>query len=101
MAWPDAPSPYTWGHISWDADGGLNYLRCSAPPVTEALNRGLPTGSPEAFSRAGEEALKTGCWLNVADVDDFMVAQPWLKGVEESHVVTNPNSLRLAGLSVG
>lgn len=69
--------------------------------MTEALNRGLPTGSPEAFSRAGEEALKTGCWLNVADVDDFMVAQPWLKGVEESHVVTNPNSLRLAGLSVG
>jgi len=101
VAWPDAPSPYTWGHISWDPDGGLNYLGCSAPPVTEALKRGLPNGSPEAFSQAGEEALKTGCWLNVADVDDFMVAQPWLKGVEESHVVTNPNSLRLAGLSVG
>ena len=26
LGWPDAPSPYTWGHISWDADGGLNYL---------------------------------------------------------------------------
>ena len=24
--WPDAPSPYTWGHISWDNDGGINYL---------------------------------------------------------------------------
>jgi peptide/nickel transport system substrate-binding protein len=101
LAWPDAPSPYTWGHISWDADGGLNYLGCSAPPVTEALARGLPDGSPDAFSQAGLEALKTGCWLNVADVDDFMVAQPWLKGVEQSHVVTNPNTLRLAGLSVG
>lgn len=22
LGWPDAPSPYTWGHISWDADGG-------------------------------------------------------------------------------
>jgi peptide/nickel transport system substrate-binding protein len=101
LVWPDAPSPYTWGHISWDADGGLNYLGCSAPAVTEALARGLPTGSDDAFSQAGEEALKTGCWLNIADVNDFMVAQPWLKGVEQAHVITNPNSLRLAALSVG
>lgn len=101
LAWPDAPSPYTWGHISWDADGGLNYLTCAAPPVTNALARGLPAGAPEMYSEAGLEALKTGCWLNVADVNDFMVAQPWLKGVEQAHVVTNPNSLRLAALSVG
>ena len=101
LVWPDAPSPYTWGHISWDADGGLNYLGCSAPPVTEALAKGLPTGSDPDFSTAGEEALKTGCWLNIADVNDFMVAQPWLKGVEQAHVVTNPNALRLAALSVG
>ena len=40
-------------------------------------------------------------WLNIADVNDFMVAQPWLKGVEQAHVVTNPNSLRLNALSVG
>ena len=101
LAWPDAPSPYTWGHITWDATGGLNYLGCSAPPVTDALAKGLPDGSPDAFSQAGLEAVKTGCWLNVADVNDFVVAQPWLKGVERAHVVTNPNSLRLAALSVG
>ncbi|BDX33264.1 ABC transporter substrate-binding protein [Mycobacterium antarcticum] len=101
LAWPDAPSPYTWGHISWDASGGLNYLGCSAPPVTDALAKGLPDGSPDAFSQAGLEAVNTGCWLNIADVNDFMVAQPWLKGVEQAHVVTNPNSLRLAALSVG
>ena len=40
LGWPDAPSPYTWGHISWDADGGLNYLRLLRPPVTEALAKG-------------------------------------------------------------
>ncbi|MGV0808453.1 ABC transporter substrate-binding protein [Mycolicibacterium setense] len=101
LAWPDAPSPYTWGHISWDPDGGLNYLGCSASPVTDALATGLPTGDSAVFSRAGLEAVKTGCWLNIADVNDFVVAQPWLKGVEQSHVVTNPNSLRLAALSVG
>jgi peptide/nickel transport system substrate-binding protein len=101
LGWPDAPSPYTWGHISWDADGGLNFFGCSAPPVTAALAKGLPTGSDADFSTAGVEAVNTGCWLNIANVDDFMVAQPWLKGVEQSHVVTNPNTLRLASLSVG
>ncbi|MDT5098161.1 MAG: peptide/nickel transport system substrate-binding protein [Mycobacterium sp.] len=101
LGWPDAPSPYTWGHISWDADGGLNFFGCSAPPVTAALAKGLPTGSQADYSTAGLEAVKTGCWLNIANVNDFMVAQPWLKGVEQSHVVTNPNSLRLAALSVG
>ena len=101
LGWPDAPSPYTWGHISWDADGGLNFFGCASPPITEALARGLPTGSEADFSTAGLEAVKTGCWLNIADVNDFMVAQPWLKGVEQAHVVTNPNSLRLAALSVG
>jgi peptide/nickel transport system substrate-binding protein len=101
LAWPDAPSPYTWGHISWDPDGGLNYLGCSAPPVTDALAKGLPTGADADFSAAGSDALNTGCWLNVADVNDFMVTQPWLKGVEQAHVVTNPNSLRLSALSVG
>jgi len=101
LGWPDAPSPYTWGHISWDADGGLNFFGCSAPAVTAALNAGLPTASLQDYSTAGEEAVKTGCWLNVADVNDFMVAQPWLKGVEQAHVVTDPNTLRLAALSVG
>lgn len=98
LAWPDAPSPYTWGHISWEASGGRNYMGCNAPPLTAA---GLPDGSSEAFFEAGAEAVKTGCWLNVADVNDFMVAQPWLKGVEQAHVVTNPNSLRISALSVG
>lgn len=101
LGWPDAPSPYTWGHISWDADGGLNFFGCSSPAIKDALAKGLPTDSDADFSTAGEEAVKTGCWLNVADVNDFMVAQPWLKGVEQAHVVTDPNTLRLAALSVG
>jgi peptide/nickel transport system substrate-binding protein len=101
LVWPDAPSPYTWGHISWDADGGINYLSCSSPRVTAALAAGLPDGAPQPYSDAGTEAQATGCWLNVADIDDFVVAQPWLKGVEQAHAVSNPNSLRIAALSVG
>jgi peptide/nickel transport system substrate-binding protein len=37
----------------------------------------------------------------MVDVTDFMVAQPWLKGVENSHLVSAPNTLTLADLSVG
>jgi peptide/nickel transport system substrate-binding protein len=101
LVWPDSPSPYTWGHISWDADGGINYLGCSSPPVTAALAKGLPEGTLQDFSVAGTEAQATGCWLNIADIDDFVVAQPWLKGVEQAHALSNPNSLRIAALSVG
>jgi peptide/nickel transport system substrate-binding protein len=101
LVWPDAPSPYTWGHISWDPDGGINYLSCSSPRLTDSLAQGLPTGTPQPYSDAGKEAEATGCWLNVADIDDFMVAQPWLKGIEQAHAVSNPNSLRIAALSVG
>ena len=101
LVWPDAPSPYTWGHISWDPDGGINYLSCSSPRLTDSLAKGLPNGTPQPYSDAGKEAEATGCWLNVADIDDFMVAQPWLKGIEQAHAVSNPNSLRIAALSVG
>ncbi len=100
--WPDAASPYMWGgHISWDADGALNYFGCSAPAITSDLARGLESADTQAFSQAAGSAADTGCWLNMADVNDFMVAQPWLRGVEQAHVVTSPQTLRLAALSVG
>jgi peptide/nickel transport system substrate-binding protein len=101
LGWPDAPSPYTWGHISFDPDGGLNYLHCSSPTTTKQLATALASGADSDFSDAAESAFATGCWLNMVDVTDFMVAQPWLKGVEISHVVSAPNTLTLASLSVG
>jgi peptide/nickel transport system substrate-binding protein len=39
--------------------------------------------------------------MNMVDVSDFMVAQPWLKGVENAHIVSYPNTLLLSALSVG
>ena len=66
---------------------------------TEELARSNSALLAEVATR--KEAEATGCWLNVADIDDFMVAQPWLKGIEQAHAVSNPNSLRIAALSVG
>jgi peptide/nickel transport system substrate-binding protein len=97
--WPDSPSPYTWGHISWDPKAGINYFNCTDPATTASLAKGLTTGDNADFDAAGDSALATGCWLNLADVTDFMVAQPWLKGVEAAHVISNPNTLMIAKLS--
>jgi peptide/nickel transport system substrate-binding protein len=101
LGWPDAAAPYTWGHISWDKDAGLNYLHCSDADVTKQLSTGLLTGDAASFSTAGTGAIATGCWLNMVDQNDFVVAQKWLKGVDQAHVVTQPNTLSLAALSAG
>jgi peptide/nickel transport system substrate-binding protein len=101
LGWPDAPPPYTWAHISWDPDAGLNYLHCSDPAISKLLPAGLKTGADAPFSQAGELAVASGCWYNLVNQDDFMVAQPWLKGVEQAHTVSTPFSLNLAALSAG
>jgi peptide/nickel transport system substrate-binding protein len=99
--WPDAAPPYMWARISFDPNGGLNYLHCSTPQITRLLGQGLTTGSPQTFSTIGVLSAATGCWDNLVNQNDFMVAQPWLKGVAAAHVVTYPNSLNLFALSVG
>jgi peptide/nickel transport system substrate-binding protein len=99
LGWPDAPSPYTWAHISFDGDGGLNYFGCSSAAATAATAKALTTGTDADYSTAAELASDTGCWLNMVNVTDFMVAQPWLKGMAEAHVVSTPNTLNLAKLS--
>ena len=99
--WPDAAPPYMWAHISFDPNGGLNYLHCSSPQVSKLLTQGATTGSAATFSQIGVDSVQTGCWYNLVNQNDFMVAQPWLKGVTAAHVVTNPNSLSLYALSAG
>jgi peptide/nickel transport system substrate-binding protein len=99
--WPDAAPAYTWAHISFDPTGGLNYLHCSTDEITKKLAEGATSGNAATFSEIGTLSAATGCWYNLVSQDDFMVAQPWLKGVEAAHVVATPNSLSLAALSVG
>jgi peptide/nickel transport system substrate-binding protein len=92
---PDAATPYFWEHINFDPDGGVNLLGCSSPEATSLIAEGKRTGSADTFSAAAEAAQSTGCWMNLVDVSDFVVAQPWLKGIEAAHVVTYPATLSL------
>lgn len=98
LGFPDAPTPYLWEHINFDLDGGVNFFKCSSPVATDLIAQGRKTGDVETFSKAANAAIATGCWRNLVDVSDFMVAQPWLKGVEAAHNLAIPTSLSLAEL---
>ena len=73
--WPDAPSPYTWGHISFDPGAGLNYLGCCTDPTTTAWPAGHRAHlRHECRLLHGSRATvrgKTGCWENLVNVTDF------------------------------
>ena len=64
-------------------------------------NQAVETGSDALYSQAVEKAVSSGCWFNIADKDDTMVAQPWLKGVPQAHIVADPWMLELAVLRPG
>ncbi|MDX6204165.1 MAG: peptide/nickel transport system substrate-binding protein [Frankiales bacterium] len=97
--WPDAANPYTEAHIEFAPDGGLNYLHCSDPQITAELPGVLQTGDMATYAKIGAQAVATGCWTNIVWRKDFMVAQPWLKGVEAAHDIGAPFSLHIAALS--
>ena len=100
--WPDSYNTYMWTHISFDATGGLQYMNCDSVPNEAALDsQAVATGSLTEYNKVIENAVNTGCWLNIADKQDAMVAQTWLKGVPQAHVVSDPEMLYLAVLHPG
>ena len=100
--WPDTYNTYTWTHISFDATGGLQYQNCDSVPNEASLDtQAVTTGSLADYNKVIENAVDTGCWLNIADKKDAMVAQPWLKGIPQAHIVADPEMLYLAVLHPG
>jgi peptide/nickel transport system substrate-binding protein len=99
--WPDTYNAYTWTHINFDPSGGANYFSCNVPNEATLNSAAVATGSNVAYNTAIENAVNSGCWLNLVDKNDAMVAQPWLKGIPQSHVVANPTTLNLATLYPG
>jgi peptide/nickel transport system substrate-binding protein len=95
---PDAANPYTWAYIKWDTDGGINYEHCTDPTIEKLLPVALETGSTELYKRIGLAATTYGCWMNISFINDFMVAQPWLKNVAQAHEVGTPDNLRFSVL---
>ena len=79
--WPDSYNTYMWTHISFDATGGLQYMNCDSVPNEAALDsQAVATGSLTQYDKVIENAVHTGCWLNIADKEDAMVAQTVAQG---------------------
>lgn len=97
---PDANNPYMHGHIFWGENGGLNHLQCYTEEIDELLDQGLVTGDPDIYNDAGEAAYDHGCHPTFAWVDAFMVTQPWIGGVEESHNIAAPTYLNFSTLTI-
>ncbi|MFI7275105.1 ABC transporter substrate-binding protein [Streptomyces sp. NPDC049879] len=91
--WPDASNPYMYGHVFWDQDGGLNFLQCTDDEATALLAEGLATGDTDTYLAAGQAITDAACTPSWAYVNDFVVTQPWIGGVEESHSIAEPYTL--------
>ena len=99
--WPDAYDPYQSAHIFWGDKGGANFLQCKVPGLDNQLSQALSTDNVPLFGKVGDEEGQSGCFYNLADRNDVFVAQPWLKGLPQGHVVSAPYTVLLDGLYPG
>jgi len=81
---PDGGDPYMWGHVFWDASGGINYFGCQSEQVNSLLNEAVKTGDTAKYTEAGKLYGATGCFLNLSYNKDWVVAKSWLTGVAAS-----------------
>jgi peptide/nickel transport system substrate-binding protein len=96
--WPDAYDPYQWADITFTPTGGINWLHCTVANSQAELNQAVATNNTALFGEVGDTAVQTGCYMNLMDQNDVMVAQKWLQGIPQGHVVAAPYSLQLASL---
>jgi peptide/nickel transport system substrate-binding protein len=96
---PDGGDPYMWGHVFWDASGGVNYFGCESKDVNALLDKAVETGDTDLYVQAGDLYGKTGCFMNLAYIKDWVVAKPWLTGVAEAQSI-GANELNFAKLGI-
>ncbi|CAN5581706.1 N/A [soil metagenome] len=97
---PDGGDPYMWGHVFWDASGGINYFGCESKEVNRLLDDALRTGDQATYTRAGDLYGQTGCFLNLSYNRDWVVAQKWLSSVPESqNIGANELNFSLLGIA--
>ncbi len=96
-SWPDAASPYTWAHITFDPGGGLNFLQCSVPKATALLAQGnASTTIAQAdtyYAEAGTLYGQSGCWDMLASLNDTFAISSNITGIV--HNVGSPYTLYL------
>ena len=96
---PDGGAPYMWGHVFWDATGGINYFGCQSPKVNALLDQALSTGDNATYAEAGTEYGKTGCYMNFSYNQNWVLAQTWLTGVPQAQNI-GANELDFSKLAI-
>lgn len=97
---PDGGDPYMWGHVFWDASGGINYFGCESEEVNGLLDEGLRSGDMATYVKAGDLYGKTGCFMNLSYNQNWVLAQKWLTGVPESqNIGANELNFSLLGIA--
>jgi peptide/nickel transport system substrate-binding protein len=97
---PDGGDPYMWGHVFWDASGGIDYFACDLPQVDTALDQAVKSGDTNLYVQAAEEYAANGCYMNLSYNKDWVVAQKWLTGVPQSqNLGANELNFSLLGIA--
>jgi hypothetical protein len=79
----------------------VNIFHCSVPNIDSQLSQAVATDNTALFGTVGDEAEASGCWENMVDRNDVFVAQSWLKGLPQGHVVAYPYTVTLDALYPG
>jgi peptide/nickel transport system substrate-binding protein len=82
---PDGGNPYMWGHVFWDKSGGIDLLQCNDPQVDSELDTAVETGSNAQYVEAAKQFSDQGCYLHVANLGDWVLAQKYLTGIPQAH----------------
>ncbi len=100
---PDAAHPDTWMRIFNGSNAALNFLICNVPEGDAKLDQGLSTTDTAASSKAYEDAAdifeKSGCWTDIADNKEIVVARKGITGF--THQLPTAYTVRLADLKEG
>jgi peptide/nickel transport system substrate-binding protein len=82
---PDGADPYMWGHVFWDKSGGIDLLQCDVPQVDAELNQAVQSNNTALYVQAAEQYSANGCYLHVANLGDYVLAQKWLTNIPQAH----------------
>jgi peptide/nickel transport system substrate-binding protein len=81
---PDAAHPDTWVRIFNNTEGALNWEQCSVPAADAAMDAGLASTDKaeiqQHYAAAVDALVDSGCWINVADIQEVIVARKTFSG---------------------
>lgn len=100
---PDAAHPDTWARIFMSTKGSLNWLQCSVPEADKALDEGLngtdKTKIADAYAKAGDLLVDSGCFVTISDDKEVIVSK---KGYSDFvHQMPTLNTIRFKDLKLG